>query len=211
MTEILWNKLYLAELMDVAKELPEEADRTTFIDVRGLISKDDPINNWDHANKLADMIHFLVQRFQRVIVFCNAGWDRSPLVVAVYLAKYCVPEYDPEDHTENSKIIRVEQEDGIPVVASTETERFTIKTAYDYISLKRPMVRCHTSWLEPLTSYETSEIIEKAIDKFAPKPALNKGEGEHKLEHDPNKEDEKEESDQEEPLDSELGLSTLFG
>lgn len=59
------------------------------IDVRGLIDPDDPGGVYiPMLDAIAHAIHCALGRYEKVLVHCWAGMERSPLAIAWYMVKY---------------------------------------------------------------------------------------------------------------------------
>lgn len=87
--EVVHN-VYIGDIADVEHITEEEPDEYQILDVRGMVDKGNtPFQNLKNAKGLADVIDFyLKKRGKKVLVHCDAGLERSPLVVVIYLYMY---------------------------------------------------------------------------------------------------------------------------
>lgn len=88
--EIIPN-LYLGSVHDI----PHLPNGFEIFDVRGIISEHFLCeDNKERAEMLAEMIHQKLTSDKKVFVHCQAGMERSPLAIVVYLNKYHNMTYD---------------------------------------------------------------------------------------------------------------------
>lgn len=80
----IFHRLYIGDRLSARDKT---FDRR--IDVRGLIDPDDCGGiNIPMLDALADVIEIALSQYEKVLVHCWAGMERSPLVVAWYMVKY---------------------------------------------------------------------------------------------------------------------------
>jgi len=74
------------------------------------------------------MLGLLAEKYNRILVHCTAGMDRSPFVVALYLTRL------------NADVSRATKLD-------TTDLKFWLDKAYNFIKEKRPQIIKHMEWV----------------------------------------------------------------